>query len=712
MSPGATVPRASFDPALPAARWFRYDSDGASRSVYATLPVVGGRCSRCEPVVIYATSSRKPPMDTPDELTELRAQLAEREREVSMLRAAIRASPAGILIASSPSGVIEEWNAAALGIRGSDSAEDLTQIPLELHPTRWQTFRPNGELYEPQDLPLSRALLHGEVVTGEDLIIRDCSGEERWVTGHAAPVFADGKLVAGVVVFPDVTNRRTAELTAERFQRMAELSPDFVGLWKLEGTVEYVNPAGLALCGLTETTCAAKRLPDFFTGASAHKVAELGLPTALEQGHWQAEVVLRGEEDTPIPVSLALMAHQTDQLGQRYISAVMTDLRPMRELESQLRQSQKLESIGRLAGGVAHDFNNLLTIVDNYTAIVQNTLPTTDRRHEELGQVLLASGRAADLCTQLQSFARQQAIRPTVLQLAAAVDELMRLLHQMLGPGIVPSIDVASDLWPIEVDRSQLDQILLNLVVNARDAMPDGGRLTIDAQNVYLDTAYSSAHPGVEPGDYVRLSVADTGIGMSAVIRERAFEPFFTTKGHEGTGLGLATVFGAVRQNHGHIDLTSEEGSGTRFEIYWPRARAHTSTPRPVTKASSPTTGRTVLVADDEPFLLRLAARSLRREGYEVLAAHDGAEALELSLVYDGTIDLLVTDVVMPHMNGRELASKLLDVHPEMLVLYVSGSSEDALLDDGILERDMPYLPKPFSIEALLERVDTLLSPR
>lgn len=648
-------------------------------------------------------------MDSAEELKELRAQLAEREREVAILRAALRASPAGILIASAPGGVIDEWNPAALGIRGSDSCDSLTQIPLELHPTRWQTFRPSGEIYAPEELPLSRALLHGEVVRGEDLIIRDSEGNERWVTAHAAPVYADGKLVAGVVVFPDVTERRNAELRAERFQRMAELSPNFVGLWHFEGKVEYINPAGLALCGLTESSSADRRLPDFFTDTSAHNLTHVGIPAALEQGYWQAEVQLRGAGDAPIPVSLALMAPPVDRDGHRYISAVMSDLRPMQELESQLRQGQRLESIGRLAGGLAHDFNNLLTIIENYTASVRETLPPTDIRHEDLGQVVLASGRAADLCTQLLSFARQQIIRPIVLELAGVAEEFLRRLQPMLGPDVVPRIEFSKDLWPIEVDRSQLDQILLNLIVNARDAMPEGGRVTLAAQNVHLDATFSATHPDVEPGEYVLLSVSDTGTGMSAVTRERAFEPFFSTKGHAGTGLGLATVFGAVLQNRGHIHLKSEEGVGTSFEIYWPRARAE---PTPATSnqpGPSRSRGGTVLLVEDEPLLLRVTARSLRRHGYEVLEAEGGPAAIELSAVYDGNIDLLLTDVIMPHMNGRELASTLLAERPEMPVLYVSGYPQGALLDDGVLERDVAYLPKPYSIDMLLEMIAAML---
>ncbi|MGH1340802.1 MAG: ATP-binding protein [Nannocystales bacterium] len=656
-------------------------------------------------------------MDAADELQALRAQLAEREAqlaeresEVSILRAAIRASPAGILVASAPDGVIEEWNAAALGIRGSGS-DELTKIPIELHPTRWQTFHPNGDVYNPEDLPLSRALLRGEVVNGDDVIIRDEDGNERWVIGHAAPVYDDeGELVAGVVVFPDVTERKNAELRAARFRRMSELSPDFVGLWHIDGAPEYINPAGRALCGLSKDADTSPHLADVFTKASAREVLEDGVPSAIEHGHWRAEVELRGPGDTVIPVSQALMAHRDADGKCRYLSAVMRDLRPMRDLESQLRRSQRLESIGRLAGGIAHDFNNLLTIIDNYARLVRDSLDSVDERRDDLAQIGLASDRGAALCTQLLSFARQQIIRPTTLHISGVVQELVKLFHRTLGEDILVDIQLDPELWSIKVDRSQLDQILLNLVVNARDAMPNGGTLSLEAQNIVLDEHYASTRADVVAGEYVMIAVSDTGVGMPPETQERVFEPFFTTKGHSGNGLGLATVFGAVRQNGGHIWVYSEEGTGTCFKIYWPRSKARGATKSQTQDSAPARTGGTILVVEDEPLLLRLTTRLLKKGGYTVLAAEDGPTALKLARGHDGKIELLLTDVVMPHMTGKQLAETLSQERPETRVLYVSGYTQNTIVHGGVLDKGVAFLEKPFSLDSLLARISSLLS--
>lgn len=638
-------------------------------------------------------------------------RLAELERENAMLKAAIRACPAGILIASAPDGVIEYWNPAALGIRGAE-AENLTNIPLNLHPERWQTFHPNGEVYAPEELPLSRALLKGETVSGDDVIIRDSQGNERWVLGHAAPVYdAQGELLAGVVVFPDISERKKAELEAQRFKQMAELSPDFVAMASRTGESLYVNPAGMALCGLSAETGHAHLTPlDYHSPDARQTIVDVAFPTALRDGVWRGESELLGADGKAIPVSQVLMAHAGSDGEITHLSTVMRDLRPLRELEGQLRQSQRLESMGRLAGGVAHDFNNLLTVIDNYAVLVSDTLPDGDERCDDLQQITTAAERAAGLCQQLLSFARRQIIKPTRLQVDDVVHQLLKMLTRTLGEDIVLTTDMQPDLWPIEVDRSQLDQVIVNLIVNAREAMPDGGELTIEATNVDLDEFYAGAHADVVPGAYVMVAVSDTGTGMSPEVQERVFEPFFTTKDDQGTGLGLSTVHGAVRQNGGHIWLYSEVGEGTCFKIYWPRATGGAQDATgPTVEPAGDCTG-TILVVEDEASLRKLSVRLLKSAGFQVLQAADGPEALELAAAYPGDIDLLLTDVIMPHMNGKRLSLQLSHLRPGIRTLYVSGYTENTIVHRGVLEEGVDFLPKPFSKKSLVDYVTKLLT--
>ena len=636
-------------------------------------------------------------------------RIAELTREVAMLRAAIRASPVGIIVASAPNGHVVAWNDAALGLRGGD-ADRLTSIgALDDYVSRWQTYREDGALYEPNELPLARAMLAEEVVCGETVIIRDEDGNERWTSTHAAPAYdPEGALLGAVAISPEITRRKEAELAAERFRRMAELSPDFIGVFLEDGTVEYINPGGLNICGITEDIAAELRLFDLYTEESAALVTNEGVPAAKRSGFWRGEVELRHTDGSPIPCSQVLMSYDEEGTGP-VLSVVIHDLRAVRDLEAQLRQSQRLESTGRLAGGIAHDFNNLLTIIINYASLVRESFEDDDRRAREMEQIQLASQRAAELCGQLLSFARRQIIRPRVLSLSDVVGEMIKLFERTLGEDVLIDQSFAEGLWPIKVDRSQLDQVLLNLVVNARQAMPDGGRLSIEVENCLIDEHYAAMRPDIQAGEYVMIAVSDTGVGMSREVQERVFEPFFTTRGKEGNGLGLATVFGAVRQNGGHIWLYSEEGKGTTVKIFWPRhdGKLSKETERIKRRVAS-FRQRTALVVEDEPALLELTTRLLERAGFEVLSAQDGLQALEISNQHMGDIDLLLTDVVMPHMNGKELSSRLMKKRPDMRTLYVSGYTQNTIVRGGVLDDDVDFLPKPFSLQSLVMSIEAL----
>jgi PAS domain S-box-containing protein len=389
----------------------------------------------------------------------------------------------------------------------------------------------------------------------------------------------------------------------------------------------------------------------------------------------------------------------------------------LRQTEEQLRHSQKMEAVGRLAGGIAHDFNNLLTVISGYGEVASESLPSADPARAHIAEILAAAARAANLTHQLLAFSRKQVLSPRVVNLNALVADTERLLRRLIGEDIALAAALSPDLGQVRVDASQVGQILMNLAVNARDAMPNGGRLTLETKNVELDETYAHSHPEVRPGRYVLLAVSDTGVGMDAETRARIFEPFFTTKERgKGTGLGLSTIYGIVKQSDGHIWVYSEPGHGATFKVYFPRVDA---APEPLPTAprhDAPLRGHeTVLVVEDDDSLRRLVHDVLRRHGYELLAARDGAEALALSGRHAGAIDLMITDVVMPGLGGRELARQLAPLRPAMKVLYVSGYTENAIVHHGQLDAGLEFLPKPFAPEELARKVRAILdnpSPR
>ena len=396
-------------------------------------------------------------------------------------------------------------------------------------------------------------------------------------------------------------------------------------------------------------------------------------------------------------------------IGLLTISHEITD---QRRQEAQLRQSAKMEAVGQLAGGIAHDFNNMLTAIRGYTELVRAHLPPgNDEDVADLEQVIISADRAAELTRQLLAFSRRQVLAPRVLDPAETVGAIAPMLRRLLGEQVELTIRSAPGLGKIRVDPAQLDQVILNLAVNARDAMPDGGQLRIETANADLDAGYVSGHPGAQAGPHVRLIVTDSGTGMDAVTRERLFEPFFTTKeAGRGTGLGLATVYGIVKQSGGSIDVYSEVGLGTTFRVYFPRV---VSEPAAVSKAVAPTevpTGvETILLVEDESAVRGFARRALTGLGYVVLEATNGREALSIANNHAGHIDLLVTDVIMPGIHGSELSLQLTAGRPGLRTLFASGFPEDSFVRNAILLDEVHYLPKPFSAAALGCAVRTAL---
>lgn len=380
-------------------------------------------------------------------------------------------------------------------------------------------------------------------------------------------------------------------------------------------------------------------------------------------------------------------------------------------LEEQLRQAQKMEAFGQLAGGVAHDFNNLLTIINGYSDIVLDTLPADDPNRELLAEIHKAGQRSAGLTRQLLAFSRQQVLALRVLDLNAVVGNTASMLRRVIGEDVKLTTTMASGLWPVKADPGQIEQILLNLAVNARDAMPTGGKLTIETSNIELDEIYVASHPGARAGSHVLLAVSDTGCGMSAAVQAKIFEPFFTTKGPgKGTGLGLATVYGIVKQSGGHVDVYSKVGVGTSFKIYLPRTEpAGERAKSDSALRALPRGTETVLVVEDDELVRTLARHILQLAGFVVLEAADGDEALKVATGHTGRIHILVTDVVTPGLSGGAAAELLAEQHPGLRVLFMSGYTDDAVVRHGVLHDKVNFLQKPFTPAALAWKVREML---
>ena len=390
----------------------------------------------------------------------------------------------------------------------------------------------------------------------------------------------------------------------------------------------------------------------------------------------------------------------------------MEDITETRTLEQQLRQAQKMEAIGRLAGGIAHDFNNLLMVISGYSEFLLERLGPDPRLRGPAQEIANATQRATSLTRQLLAFSRKQMLAPKILDLNEAVTENLKMLTRMIGEDIDLVMVPSPAIGAIRADPGQIDQVIMNLAVNARDAMPDGGRLTIETANVSLDENFARTHAPLVPGEYIMLAISDTGVGMDLDTQSRIFEPFFTTKGAKGTGLGLSTVYGIVKQSGGFIFVDSQPNRGTALRVYFPRVDARDEPVALQDAFGLPRAERgqeTILLVEDEVNLRQLARQYLETQGYKILEADDGAAALQITAGHQGPIDLLLTDVVMPGMNGRELARRITAQRPDVRVLYMSGYTENAIGHNGMIDAGINLLQKPFSLPALKDKVREVL---
>jgi two-component system cell cycle sensor histidine kinase/response regulator CckA len=608
----------------------------------------------------------------------------------------------GILMLDADSGEIVDVNPFMVSLLGYSRSEFLGK-------KLWQI----GAV---KDVAASKAafreLQDKDYIRYDDLPLKTAEGREIAVEFVSNIYLVDGKKAIQCNVH-EITQRKLAEESLRQSERLnrnlVDHLPHRILVKDLNSVIQFCNASYARDVGMTPEMVIGKDAFAFYSpelarayNADDHEVMSRGTMKDVEEPYGAA-----GEGRWVHTVKVPYRDEQGAVIG---LLVVFEDITEAKRLEEQLRQSQKLEGIGQLAGGVAHDFNNLLTVILGYCDLVARRLRPNDPITAEVEEIRKCGVRATELTRHLLAFSRKQVLEVQALDLNSLVSDVHRMLQRVIGENIDLQTVLAPDLGRIMADPGQIEQVIMNLAVNARDAMPAGGKLTLETANVDLGEEYAGRHLAVIPGPYVMLAVTDNGSGMKSAIRGRIFEPFFTTKElGKGTGLGLSTVYGIVKQSSGNVWCYSEPDHGTTFKIYLPRVEEEAE---PVTVARRDPLVRgseTVLVAEDEEMVRKLIVEMLGLDGYEVIATRNGAEALEAFKSHRGPIDLLITDVIMPGIGGNELMQNLVQIRPGMKVLFMSGYTGDAVLRHGMLEAGTAFLQKPFTRDALNRRVREVL---
>ncbi len=531
------------------------------------------------------------------------------------------------------------------------------------------------------------------------------------VTVTGVPIELENEQVGVFAIYHNISHRVAAEnalrQSEAKFRALFEESKDVIYITNMDGAILDVNPAGVELFEYRsrEEMLSLNTSRDFYVDSTAHQKL---IETVRSEGFVRDyEAVMKTRSGRRLTIQDTCIATRDEEGRVSSLRGFMRDVTQQRQLEDQLRNAQKMEALGRLAGGVSHDFNNLLMVIESYCALLEDRLRDDESAREDLTEIRRASDRAASLTRQLLAFSRSQMRTPRSLSLNTVVSDMEALLRRVLGEDVQLTTDFADELWPVCVDAGQIQQVLINFAVNARDAMRHGGEFLIETENVVLDSQSASQHHDAQPGSWVRLVVSDTGVGIDSKAQERIFEPFYTTKdvGH-GTGLGLSAVYGIIQQSGGFIEVASRPGDGAAFLVYFPRdgnPRAEVKAPR--SRTLLPTGNETILLVEDEGAVRKPLRRFLEAQGYEVLEAEDGALALELSCEFPNKIDLLLTDVVMPRLGGSELAETLVRRIPGLKVLFISGYSFAEAPAKSLAGRPFSFLQKPFSPSTLVRVV-------
>jgi PAS domain S-box-containing protein len=604
-------------------------------------------------------------------------------------------------------------NAASLRLLGYDNPSDLLgkQMHWLIHHTR-----ADGKRYPIEECKIYIGFREGKGSHSDDEVLwkKDESSFPAEYWSH--PVFQDGKPIGSVVTFLDIAERKRAEealrRSEARIRRLVESNIIGISTCDLSGKLIDANDAFLGLLGFTrEELLSGEMRWDALTPPEYRDRDQLAvekLKSAGSASPWEKQFIRKDGSRVSVLIGATVLsgAH-----GELETVSFVVDISERKKLEAQLRMAQKMEAVGQLAGGIAHDFNNLLGVIIGWSEVFEERLAHNDPLRPKAEQIKKAGQRAAALTRQLLAFSRKQVLEPKVLDLNAVVADTLKMLERLIGENIELITIPAPDLGRVKADQGQIEQVIRNLAINARDAMPQGGKLTITIANAEMDDISIRQHPGAVPGSYVVLSVSDTGCGMDHGTQTHIFEPFFTTKElGKGTGLGLSTVYGIMKQSGGYISVYSELGRGTTFKSYLPRVEQSVTQGSPGKNIKEPVRAwETVLLVEDSSPLRELARELLEHNGYTVLEAANGADAIQVAEKYGKPIHLLLTDVVMPGMDGSKLAERMSHTYPGIKVLYMSGYTDDAIVHHGVLDSGITLLQKPFTRESLTRKVREVL---
>lgn len=559
---------------------------------------------------------------------------------------------------------------------------------------------PSREEIKPDDWALAHTINKGMTILEEELEIDAFDGQKKSILNYTAPVLDDnGKLEAALVVNVDITQRKRADAERERLMTAIDQMGETVCITDPAGMIQYVNPVFETVTGYTREEVMGQNMRILKSGKQDAAFYRDLYETIFGGRTWKGRMVNKKKDGT-FYTEEATISPVCDAAGRVLnFVAVKRDITEHLHLMAQFQQAQKLESVGRLAGGVAHDYNNMVSVILGFTELAMGKVDPAQPIHDDLTEVLNAAIRTREITRQLLAFARSQTIAPEVLDLNDVIGGMLKMLRRLIGEDIDLAWLPSSGLWSVKMDPTQIDQILANLCVNARDAISDVGKVTIETHNITFDADYCAHHAEFLPGEYVLMAISDGGCGMDTATLDQIFEPFFTTKGRgKGTGLGLSTVYGIVKQNKGFINVYSEPGKGTTFRIYLPRHVGRALEARVKNENGIPPgRGELVLLVEDEPSILKMSRRMLESLGYTVLAASAPDEAIRLAVRHEGEIHVLMTDVVMPGMNGRDLSERIREIRPTIKCLFMSGYTANVIAHRGVLDEGVQFIQKPFS---------------